>query len=78
MRGRDLRCPKCGGPAVDVAPDYDLDRAGFGRILGVPYLVAPDLFTSARCARGHHFCLASEFQDDGTVTHHYSPEVFDP
>ena len=67
MTGADMRCPRCGGGAVNVSPGLDLDNfllpcASQGWVMG-------------KCAEGHYFCLHTERNKKGT-SHSYLPKVF--
>lgn len=67
MLGKDLRCPKCGGEAIDVAPALDLDR----------FLdQADEVWLGASCANGHAFCLHARATEDG-LERRYLPQVFE-
>jgi hypothetical protein len=71
MKGRDLKCPKCGGDAIDVAPDLDLTQRG-------EFSLACQTWSAFRCAAGHRFCVHVAWAADDSATVRYLPKVFDP
>lgn len=52
MRAADAKCPTCGGPPVDVAPDFDTMAPGL--------IPIRDAWIGLRCANGHRFCLHTQ------------------
>ena len=46
MKGSDLKCPRCGEGAADVAPDFEMDMSGNGTCI----TTAAVLWT---CTNGH-------------------------
>jgi hypothetical protein len=69
MTGAEIRCPKCGAGAADVAPDYDLDAA-FADDALVPVAQAWEEVT---CTGGHTLCLHRETETPWAAL----PQVYD-
>ncbi len=60
MKGKDIRCPRCGEGVVDVAPDFDFASRGlFDSVM--------ESWSMATCRKGHVVGVRTERTAEGPM-----------